>query len=126
MRRAFTATCGLLWAVALVVVAPPGAIAVPTLTVDVFEDTFDGSCDDGDCSLRDALAIVDAGGTVRVPPGFYALSLTGAVRTRAMSTSIAPCGSSGSARPGASWTRPDWATASSTSTRTSRSTISRC
>ena len=68
MRRAFTATCGLLWAVALVVVAPPGAIAVPTLTVDVFEDTFDGSCDDRDCSLRDALAIVDVGGTVRVPP----------------------------------------------------------
>jgi CSLREA domain-containing protein len=78
MRRTFTAGCGLLFVIALVIAAAPRAIAVPTLTVDVFEDTFDGSCGDGDCSLRDAVAAVDPGGTIRVPPGFYALSLTGA------------------------------------------------
>src|SRR5262245_38250918 len=77
MRRALTAACGLLCVVALVIVTAPGASAVPTLTVDVFEDTFDGTCGDDDCSLRDAVADVDAGGTVRVPPGFYALTLAG-------------------------------------------------
>ena len=77
MRRAFTAICGLLWVVTSTIVTAPAAGAVPTLTVDVFEDTFDGSCADEDCSLRDAVAAVDPGGTVRVPPGFYPLSLTG-------------------------------------------------
>ena len=60
------------------VVAAPAALGSPILTVDTFEDTFDGSCTDGDCSLRDAVVAVDDGGTVRVPPGFYALSLAGA------------------------------------------------
>lgn len=59
-------------------VAVPVALGAPTLTVDTFEDTFDGSCTDGDCSLRDAVASVDTGGTVRVPPGFFPLSLAGA------------------------------------------------
>ena len=78
MRRAITAAGGLvLLATALVVVPAAPGIAAPTVTVDVFEDTFDGSCDDGDCSLRDAVAVVDAGGTVRVPPGFYPLTLGG-------------------------------------------------
>ena len=63
--------------VPLLVVVVPSAHGVPTLTVDTFEDTFDGSCDDGDCSLRDAVAAVDAGGTVMVAPGFYPLSLAG-------------------------------------------------
>lgn len=52
------------------------AWAAPTLTVDTFEDSFDGTCAD-DCSLRDAIASVDDGGTVRVGPGFYELSLAG-------------------------------------------------
>ena len=60
------------------VVAAPAALGSPILTVDTFEDTFDGSCTDGDCSLRDAIVAVDEGGTVRVPPGFYPLSLAGA------------------------------------------------
>lgn len=60
------------------VVAAPAALGSPILTVDTFEDTFDGSCTDGDCSLRDAIVAVDDGGTVRVPPGFYPLSLAGA------------------------------------------------
>ena len=55
----------------------PGASAAASLTVDTFTDTFDGSCADGDCSLRDAVASVDPGGTVRVPPGFYALDRSG-------------------------------------------------
>lgn len=62
--------------IATVVAAPP-ALGAPILTVDTFDDTFDGSCTDGDCSLRDAIVAVDAGGTVRVPPGFYPLSLAG-------------------------------------------------
>lgn len=78
MRRAITAAGGLiLLATALVVAPATPAVAAPTVTVDVFEDTFDGSCDDGDCSLRDAVAAVDPGGTVRVPPGFYSLTLIG-------------------------------------------------
>ena len=77
MRRAFTAVFGLLGVAAWAIVTAPAAGALPTLTVDVFEDTFDGSCGDGDCSLRDAVASVDAGGTVRVPPGFYALTRSG-------------------------------------------------
>jgi len=51
--------------------------AAGTRTVDTFEDTFDGSCADADCSLRDAIADVDPGGTVRVPAGFYPLSRSG-------------------------------------------------
>jgi CSLREA domain-containing protein len=58
-------------------VVAPAALGVPILTVDTFEDAFDGSCVDGDCSLRDAIAAVDAAGTVRVPPGFYPLSVAG-------------------------------------------------
>lgn len=62
---------------AATVVAAPHALGAPILTVDTFDDTFDGSCTDGDCSLRDAVVAVDAGGTVRVPPGFFPLSLAG-------------------------------------------------
>ncbi len=64
------------WLIVLTITAP-SALGAPNLTVDTFEDTFDGSCGDSDCSLRDAIAAVDDGGTVRVPPGFYALSLSG-------------------------------------------------
>jgi CSLREA domain-containing protein len=59
---------------ATVAVAPP-ASGAPVVTVDAFDDTFDGSCTDGDCSLRDAIAAVDPGGTERVPAGIYPLSL---------------------------------------------------
>jgi CSLREA domain-containing protein len=58
-------------------VAAPAALGAPTLTVDTFDDTFDGSCADGDCSLRDAVSSMDAGGSVRLPEGFYPLSLAG-------------------------------------------------
>jgi CSLREA domain-containing protein len=47
-----------------------------SLTVDTTSDTYDGSCADGDCSLRDAVASADPGSTVRVPAGFYAVTET--------------------------------------------------
>jgi CSLREA domain-containing protein len=76
MRRASVPLICLGVLIATVVTASPAAGA-PILTVDTFEDTYDGSCTDGDCSLRDAIAAVDSGGTVRVPSGFYPLSLSG-------------------------------------------------
>ncbi|MGH2678899.1 MAG: choice-of-anchor Q domain-containing protein [Actinomycetota bacterium] len=66
-----------LFTLAAATVTTPPALAAPSLTVNTYEDTFDGSCGDGDCSVRDAIAAVDPGGTVGLPPGFYALSLTG-------------------------------------------------
>jgi CSLREA domain-containing protein len=76
VRRVRVSVCSLVAALALLAVEPV-AFAAATLTVDTFEDTFDGSCADGDCSLRDAVSSVDAGGTVRLPAGFFALSRTG-------------------------------------------------
>ena len=76
MRRTSVSLFCLGWLIALVVAAPT-AVGAPTLTGDTFEDTFDGSCVDGDCSLRDAIATVDERGTVRVPPGFFPLSRSG-------------------------------------------------
>ena len=76
MRRASVQLVCLGVLIATVVAAPP-ALGAPILTVDTFEDTFDGSCTDGDCSLRDSIVAVDSGGLVRVPPGFYPLSLAG-------------------------------------------------
>ncbi len=59
-------------------VATPGAGAGQTVVVvDTTEDTFDGSCDDGDCSLRDAVKGATVGTRVLVRSGFYALSRTG-------------------------------------------------
>lgn len=77
MRRVVLSTIFLGSLVALSAPAPV-ALAAASLTVDTFEDTFDGSCADGDCSLRDAVAAVDDGGTVRLPPGFFALNHAGA------------------------------------------------
>jgi CSLREA domain-containing protein len=76
MRRGFLSVICLGMLVAVTAPAPI-AFAAAASTVDTFEDTFDGSCEDGDCSLRDAVASVDPGGTVRVPPGFYALDRSG-------------------------------------------------
>jgi CSLREA domain-containing protein len=68
----------LLAMIGVMVIAPLAgpAEAAPILTVDTLEDSFDGTCVD-DCSLRDAIASVDDGGTVRIGPGFYQLSLAG-------------------------------------------------
>ena len=76
MRRGFLSVICL--GIVVAVMGPaPSAVAAATLTVDTFEDTFDGSCADADCSIRDAVASVDPGGTVRVPPGFYPLDRSG-------------------------------------------------
>jgi hypothetical protein len=56
---------------------PSPAQAAPTVTVDTMDDGYDGTCAD-DCSIRDAIASVDDGGTVRIPPGSYPLSVSGA------------------------------------------------
>jgi Ca2+-binding RTX toxin-like protein len=57
---------------------PVGASGAPSsITVDTATDSFDGACDDDDCTLRDALASVADGGTVELPPGSYALSIAG-------------------------------------------------
>ena len=77
MRRVRVSLFCLVSAIALLGFEPV-ALAAASLTVDTFEDTFDGSCADGDCSLRDAVSSVDPGGTVRLPPGFYALDRAGA------------------------------------------------
>ena len=59
---------------ALLLPAVPAARAAATVTVDVTTDTYDGSCADGDCSLRDGIATAGSGGTVLLPPGFYPLT----------------------------------------------------
>jgi hypothetical protein len=61
----------------LVIASPSAAAGQPTVTVDTTIDSFDGACDDGDCSLRDAVRSVASGGTVLVPLGFYPLTITG-------------------------------------------------
>jgi CSLREA domain-containing protein len=76
MRRATVSLLCLVSILAMLAVAP-AARATAVVTVDTFEDTFDGSCADPDCSLRDAIAAVDEGGTVRLPPGYYPLTLAG-------------------------------------------------
>ena len=78
MRRGLITTVVAAAAVSFVTAGAPSALAAPSVTVDTFVDALDGSCTDGDCSLRDAIAVVDDGGTVHVPPGFYPLTLSGA------------------------------------------------
>jgi CSLREA domain-containing protein len=56
---------------------PIASAAPASVIVDTTEDSYDGSCGDGDCSLRDAVKSAPAGATVLVPPGFYALSIAG-------------------------------------------------
>lgn len=57
----------------------PSVSALPAIVaVDTADDSYDGSCGDGDCSLRDAVRSAPAGATVLLPSGFYALTRTGA------------------------------------------------
>jgi CSLREA domain-containing protein len=52
----------------LILFALASATAVParaaTITVNTLADESDGSCSDGDCSLRDAIAVASAGDTI--------------------------------------------------------------
>jgi len=77
VRRAVLVLLAMALAAGWWVMGAPSALGAPILTVDTFDDTFDGSCTDGDCSLRDAVEAVDPGGRVRVPSGFYPLALSG-------------------------------------------------
>ncbi|HSL10648.1 MAG TPA: choice-of-anchor Q domain-containing protein [Actinomycetota bacterium] len=47
------------------------------IVVDTFADTYDGSCADGDCSVRDAVASASDGDTVGLPSGVFTLTLAG-------------------------------------------------
>jgi len=79
LRIAATAVAlGCALAVAAFVVRLDPANAAPGIvTVDTFTDSFDGSCNDGDCSIRDAVAVVATGGKVRIQAGYYPLGGTG-------------------------------------------------
>ncbi|HEX6843834.1 MAG TPA: CSLREA domain-containing protein, partial [Actinomycetota bacterium] len=53
----------------------PAHGAGDVLVVDTFEDSYDGTCADGDCSLRDAVASAPAhGARIVLPSGYYALT----------------------------------------------------
>lgn len=73
MVRRTIAVVLLTWATALPVASP--AHAAGSTVVDVFEDSYDGSCSDGDCSLRDAVASTADGGVILLPSGFYTLTI---------------------------------------------------
>lgn len=52
-----------------------GASLAADIDVDTTVDESDGSCSDGDCSIRDAIAVAASGDRILVPAGTYALSL---------------------------------------------------
>lgn len=58
----------------LMAAAAPAAWAA-TIPVTTTVDEADGSCGDGDCSLRDAVATAASGDTVQIPAGHYVLTL---------------------------------------------------
>ena len=63
---------------AVVVLASGGVVRGATL-VDTPIDESDGSCLDGDCSLRDALAAASPGDTINLPADVYTLTLGSAL-----------------------------------------------
>ncbi|MEZ4593666.1 MAG: CSLREA domain-containing protein [Chloroflexota bacterium] len=52
---------------------PQTAYAV-SYTVNTFSDISDNNCNDGSCSLRDAVALAGSGDTINLPAGTYLLS----------------------------------------------------
>lgn len=58
----------------LMAAAAPAAWAA-TIPVTTTVDEADGSCGDGDCSLRDAVATSASGDTITIPAGHYVLTL---------------------------------------------------
>lgn len=52
----------------------PQAAHAATWTVNTFSDASDGSCNDGSCSLRDAIAVSAPLDTILLPAGSYLLS----------------------------------------------------
>jgi CSLREA domain-containing protein len=56
-------------------VPAPALIPTGSIAVNTTIDEQDGSCSDGDCSLRDALALAKPGNAVQIPVGTYTLTL---------------------------------------------------
>lgn len=52
------------------------AVHAANWNVNTFSDITDGDCDDGSCSLRDAVALSAANDTIILPTGSYVLSST--------------------------------------------------
>jgi len=61
---------GVIWLAGFIAPSQAATIAVTTTL-----DERDGSCVDGDCSLRDALATAVSGDTILIPSGNYVLTL---------------------------------------------------
>ena len=71
-------TLGLLWLLAAGSVQP---VRADSFTVTTTVDENDGSCSDGDCSLRDAIILANGNGeadTITLESGIYVLSIAGA------------------------------------------------
>src|SRR5690348_9749503 len=51
--------------------------AQSSLVVNKLDDTNDGSCDAGDCSLREAIAAAPAGATITFAPGLTGTIILG-------------------------------------------------
>jgi CSLREA domain-containing protein len=60
---------------------PVGNVSAATYTVTRFDDPTPGTCDPGDCSLREAVSAANADGynpdKIELPPGTYTLSIFG-------------------------------------------------
>ena len=82
-RLLVTLTLGLGLILALVWLLGGGLLPVvraASFSADIFTDENDGSCTDGDCSLRDAIIIANGNGeadVITLGAGTYALSLVG-------------------------------------------------
>jgi CSLREA domain-containing protein len=50
------------------------AVFAAALNVNTFSDSSDGSCNDGTCSLRDAILVAAPNDTINLPAGTYTLS----------------------------------------------------
>ena len=70
MHRPFIKSC-----LAVIIVAFVQHAFAADLTVNTFIDESDGSCSDGDCSIRDAIAVASSGDQISIPAGTYTLSL---------------------------------------------------
>jgi CSLREA domain-containing protein len=63
-RRPLLVSVLMLTILALAFGAPLQAMPASTITVTTAQDESDGSCSDGDCSLRDAIALANPGDTI--------------------------------------------------------------
>jgi CSLREA domain-containing protein len=59
----------------LVLLLVPGSAAAREFVVNTTQDTAGQNCDDGICSLREAVQLAQPTDTITVPPGTYVLSL---------------------------------------------------